>query len=87
LNDVKGWDRPQDAEMRQAFKAMQYEPNLDSPLLSMDFVHAVVAVWEANRGKDLPAGILCTKAIDFCEREQKSSQAISEKYCLQINVL
>jgi hypothetical protein len=69
--EKKGWPHPWNAERRQAFEAMQYKPNLESPLLSMDFVIAVEFVWEENQDKDLPAGILCSKVIDCCERERK----------------
>jgi hypothetical protein len=71
----KGWD-PFGVEEQQAFEALQYKPDLDSPLLSWDFVSAVVEVYDENRQKGLPASILCSKVIDFCERERKSNKTL-----------
>ena len=74
-----GWSHPLDAEMDQSFEAMQYDPDLESPLLSTDFIHAVREVWEDNREKNLPAGILCTKVIDYCDRERKSHKTLGDE--------
>jgi hypothetical protein len=43
----------------------------------MDFIHAVQEVWGDNQEKNLPAGILCTKVIDYCERERKRGQSLA----------
>ena len=47
-----------------------------SPLLSGDFVEAIVFVYEENREKGLPPGILCSKVIDYCEQQRKSCEAL-----------
>lgn len=79
--EKKGWEHPFGEEEREAFEALQYKPNLKSPLLSNDFVFAVACVYEENREKDLLPGILCSRVIDFCERERKGNKTIGAHGC------
>ena len=72
----KGWEHPFDKDEQEAFQELQYEPDLKSPLLSCEFVFGAVHVCDDNRGKGLPPGILCSKVIDFCERERKRDKAL-----------
>jgi hypothetical protein len=72
----KGLECPFGKDEEEAFKALQYKPDLKSPLLSDDFVSAVVEVYDENREKGLSASILCSKVIDFCERERKSNKTL-----------
>jgi hypothetical protein len=69
--EKRGYGSPVSDDERKAFEATQYKPNLESPLLSMDFINAVEDVWEDNREKGLLPGILCSKIIDYCESERK----------------
>jgi hypothetical protein len=62
----KGWAHPFGAEERAAFKALQYEPDLQSPHLSFSFVMSAAYVHEKNKGKDVTPGNLCSKVIDYC---------------------
>ena len=73
---AKGWEHPFGSAEREAFKALHYEPDLESPLLSFDFVSSVVCVYDEHREKDLSPGILCSKVIDFCEQERKRSRTL-----------
>jgi hypothetical protein len=61
-----GRDHPFGADERVAFKALQYEPDLKSPLLSWSFVWAVVNVYDKYEDKDVTPGNLCSKVIDYC---------------------
>ena len=55
---------------RRAFARLHYQPDLQSPLLSMGFVDVVVDVVSDPRGENLTPGILCCVVIDRCrERE------------------
>jgi len=70
------WEHPFGKDEQEAFQELQYEPDLKSPLLSCEFVLGAVNVCDENRGKWLPPGILCSKVIDFCERERKRDKAL-----------
>jgi hypothetical protein len=72
----RGFECPFGKDEEEAFKALQYKPDLKSPLLSDDFVSAVVEVHDENREKGLSASILCSKVIDFCDRERKSNKTL-----------
>jgi len=67
----RGQKHPFGQEERDAFAATGYTPDLDSPLLSFDFVMAVVDVYSENQSKDISPGNFCSKIIDHCERERK----------------
>jgi hypothetical protein len=69
----KGYDHPFGPDERKAFEALRYKPDLQSPLLSFDFVMAAVEVCEANEGKGVLPGNLCSKLIDYCDTERKKS--------------
>jgi hypothetical protein len=73
---AKGREHPFGPAEREAFKALHYEPDLESPLLSFDFVSSVVCVYDEHREKDLSPGILCSKVIDFCEQERKRDKTL-----------
>jgi hypothetical protein len=67
----RGCEHPFDLEKREAFAATGYVPDLKSPLLGFDFVMNVQEVYDDNRGKGVSSGNLCSKIIDYCERERK----------------
>jgi hypothetical protein len=50
---------------------VEYKPDLQSPLLSWDFVDAVRDVVEEYSYKETSPGNLCSKVIDECERQRK----------------
>lgn len=67
----KGWKHPFGDDEQQAFTDIAYTPDLTSPLLTFDFVSAVTIVCEEHRGKGVSPGNLCSKVMDYCERERK----------------
>jgi hypothetical protein len=67
--EKRGREHPFGDEEREAFAATKYEPDLNSPLLSFDFVMAVVDVYDKKRGKDISAGNLCSAIVDYCNEE------------------
>lgn len=69
----KGYDHPFGPGERKAFEALRYKPDFQSPLLSFDFVMGAVEVCEANEGKGVLPGNLCSKLIDYCETERKKN--------------
>jgi hypothetical protein len=69
----KGYDHPFGRDERKAFEALRYKPDLQSPLLSFDFVMAAVEVCEANEEKGVLPGNLCSKLIDYCDTERKKN--------------
>jgi hypothetical protein len=75
----KGWEHPFGNDERAAFGALQYQPDLTSPVLSTDFVYAVVYVFEENLGKNISPGNLCSKVIDFCECERKKNKTLGSE--------
>lgn len=67
----KGREHPFGKEEQDAFKALQYKPDLKSPLLSWEFVTAVTEVYEKHADRGVLPGNLCSKVIDFCTTERK----------------
>lgn len=63
----KKWGNPFGAEEREAFAAIGYKPDLNSELLTTDFVDAVVDVYEKKRSKNYTSGNLCSAVIDQCK--------------------
>jgi hypothetical protein len=57
-----------------AFRAMKYEPELDSPEVTIYFLMAMTDVYEENLGKNTSPGNLCSKVIDECEKQQKQGE-------------
>jgi hypothetical protein len=76
----KGWTHPFGVEERAAFKAVQYEPDLYSPLLSLTFVMVVVEEFEKCKGKEVTPGNLCSKVIDHCMTMMKRSSVNCETH-------
>ncbi len=72
----KKWGNPFGDEEREAFAALGYTPTLDSPLLTTDFVNAVVDVYDETRekGKGFTQGNLCSKVIDRCDEQIRSGE-------------
>jgi len=56
---------------REAFYALEYLLD-DVRQLPSGFVDAVLRVWEKYKDNALPSGILCSKVIDYCMKEQES---------------
>jgi hypothetical protein len=57
-----------------AFRAMKYEPDLESPEVTIGFLMAMTDVYEENLGKNISPGNLCSKVIDECEKQQKQGE-------------
>jgi hypothetical protein len=64
-----------DEDQRAAFAATGYTPR-DPQTLSDGFVNAVEVIWGKYKGTDISPGILCTKIIDCCMREQESNKKL-----------
>jgi hypothetical protein len=67
----RGREHPFGDEERQAFSATGYKPDLNSPLLSFDFVMTVLDVYEQTRRKVILPGNLCSRIIDRCQSEKE----------------
>jgi hypothetical protein len=70
----KGREHPFGKLEREAFAALRYQPDLDSPLVSSTFVATAREVYQENRGKGLSPGILCCKVIDRLDRYRKEDE-------------
>ena len=69
----RGQPHPFDAGVQAAFKAMEYEPDFNDPLLTQDFVAKVESIYEVHCKDSMTPALLCTKVMDSCERERKLS--------------
>jgi len=58
-----------DDEQRKAFAELEYEPDLDSPLLTTHFIDAVVDVVADNFFHERCPANLCSEVIDRCQEE------------------
>lgn len=61
-------------EERTAFAELEYEPVLDSPLLTTHFIDAVVEVVEENLDINRTPANLCSSVIDLCEERIKKGE-------------
>jgi hypothetical protein len=68
---ARGRKHPFENQERQAFSATRYKPDLNSPLLSFDFVMTVVDVYEEAQKKDISPGNLCSRIIDRCQTNRE----------------
>jgi len=66
-----GHPHPFDATVQKAFKAMEYSPDLNDPMLTEDFVEKLESIFEVHCRDGMTPAMLCTKVMDSCERERK----------------